>query len=343
MPDDGFIARVRAARPADVAWGVARAAVLVVTVIVALDILGVLDVFGDDQLEPKSASRLPGEYLYLDDERVDAYLGQLQGGLAPTTQRVLSLTERREAQLGVEKVVQIGGNVERSEVLEQTVSPRAADRFFELESELEARFGDADDVGERFLSILAPGNACTEIRQLKNIKEGQILRILGANLRVPTYTLALAKIAHADQFRAPDQEVVPRRRLAKLARESQPGLKRFVESLGPDPQLPFRLEIQARGGCEVFMPARYSKVIDAPSMLTGPVTIVGKVVRRLTQREATYFDVDTAVRYQRALKRSDPEVRKTLGLGEVGIREVVNSSATVRYPGLVLMPLAIYK
>jgi hypothetical protein len=32
-----------------------------------------------------------------------------------------------------------------------------------------------------------------------------------------------------------------------------------------------------------------------------------------------------------------------LGLDEVGVRNVVNSSATVHYPGLVLLPLAMYK
>ena len=339
----GFLARIRAAGPVEVAWAVVRAGVLLVTLIVALDLVGVLDVFGDQQIEPSSSSRLPGEYLYLDDERVDAYLGQLRGGLSPTEQRSVSLTEGREAQLGLEQVVQVGGKVERKEVIERTVSSRAADRFFVLESELEARFTQVDDVGLRFKSILAPGEGCKEIASLETIKEGQILRILGANLRVPTYALALAKVAHADQFLAPHQKEVPSQRLAQLARESQPGLKRLVDSLGADPQLPLRLQIKAKGGCQVFMPARYSKVIDAPSMLTGPITIVGKVVRRLTKRETNYFDVDTAVRYERALKRSAPRVRRMLGLGGVGIRDVVNSSATVHYPGLVLLPLAMYK
>ena len=91
------------------------------------------------------------------------------------------------------------------------------------------------------------------------------------------------------------------------------------------------------------MPAQYSKVIDAPSMLTGPVTIVGKIVRRLTKLEKTYVDVDTEVRWEGALKRSGPRVRRLLGLDEVGIREVIHNSATVKYPGLVLLPLAIYK
>jgi hypothetical protein len=101
------------------------------------------------------------------------------------------------------------------------------------------------------------------------------LRVTGADLRVPTYALALAKVAHADQFLHPEQDPVPS--------------------------------------------------------------------ERLTKKEKTYFDVDTAVRYARALEDSGRGVKRTLGLHELGVREVMNNSATIRYPGLVLLPLAIYK
>ena len=345
---DGFIARVRSARPVDVAKTVAWALGALVGLIVVLDLFGVLDIFGNEQIEPSPASRLPAEFLYLDDERVDAYLGQLRGGLSPTEQRSIRLTKRHQAEAGLDKVVQLGGSTEQEELINRSVETNAADRFFLLESELAARFTDVDDVRLRFKSIVAPRDACTEIRRLKEIKEGQILRVLGANLRVPTYALALAKVAHADQFRPPGQDEVMPRQLARLALEGQRGLKRLVKSksLGADPRLPFWLQIhpnRPKKGCEVFMPAQYSKVIDAPSMLTGPVTIVGKVVRRLTKLEGTYVDVDTEVRWESALRRSGPRVRRLLGLDEVGIRTVVHNSATVKYPGLVLLPLAIYK
>jgi hypothetical protein len=332
-----------AARAAHVAWRVVQAGVLLVAFIVALDILGVVDVFNGDEREPSSSSRLPGEYLYLDDERVDAYLSQLQGGLSRSERRSTTSTEEQQAQLGSGPVVQVGGKTGQQEVSERTLFTQAADRFFELEGELESRFTHAQDVDLRFMEMEAAENACGEIKRLVNIKEGQILRITGANLRVPTYALALAKVAHADQFRPPSQPPVPSKELARLALESQPGLRRFVKRLGPDPGLPFRLKIMRRPRCEVFMPARYSKVRDAPSLLTGPVTIVGKVVRRLTMKEKHYFDVDTAVRWERALEQSGRGVRRTLGIDGVGVRRVVNASAAIDWPGLVLLPLAIYK
>jgi hypothetical protein len=55
------------------------------------------------------------------------------------------------------------------------------------------------------------------------------------------------------------------------------------------------------------LPARYFKVFDAPSMLTGPITIVGKVVRRLTRMERTYFHVDTAGTCTQTVRRTTPE------------------------------------
>lgn len=338
--EGGLIARLRALRPRDVLYG----AITLLALIVLLDVVGVLDVFGDEGLEPTPAARLPGEYLYLDDERVDAYLGQLRGGLSPTEQRSISLTQNREAQLGVEQVVQVGGNIERKEVIERTVSSQAADRFYILETELAARFADPEAVGPQFRRLEAKPPGCAEITRLETIKEGQILRITGAQLLVPTYALALARVAHADQFLAPYQEPLSPVRLSRFAGESQPALRELVDRLGPDPRVPFRLRIRRRQGpCQVFMPVRYSKLIDAPSLLTGPMTVVGKVVRRLTKIEPEYFDVDTAVRYTRALHEAPPDVKRALGLDTVSIREVVNSSATVTYPGLVVLPLAMYK
>jgi hypothetical protein len=224
-------------------------------VIVVLDLASVLDVFGDEQIEPSAGSRVPGEFLYLDDERVDAYLGQLQGGLSSTEQRSISLTERHEAQAGFDPVVQVGGGSEQKEVINRTVEPNAADRFFLLQSELEARFTQADERGPRFMEIKAADDACPEMKSLKNLKEGQILRILGANLLVPTYALALAKLAHADQFRADGQKKVLPERLAQLAPAAQRGLQQLVKRLRADPRLPFWLKLHPNSRRKA---ARYS-------------------------------------------------------------------------------------
>jgi hypothetical protein len=310
-----------------------------------LDFFGIVEGFGDEAepvaAGPPTGHRLPGEHLYLDDERVDAYLGQLRGGLADTEQQSVSVKRTRNAQLALQQVVQVGASVEDQQVVERTVTSRAADRFYILEAELMARFGDSEYAGLRFRRVRANAQGCRQIKRGTVVRPGQIIRMTGAHLRVPTYALALAKVAHAAQFRASHQtEGVEPEELSELAESRQRSLGRFVEGFGSDPRLPFRLII---GDCTVFLPARYSKLVDAPSLLTGQITVVGKVVRTLTGEGKTYFDVETAARYGRAVQDAHPQIQEVLRVSGASARDVVNESARVAAPALVVVPLAIYK
>ena len=77
-------------------------------------------------------------------------------------------------------------------------------------------------------------------------------------------------------------------RAAVSARRRQPARPQAIRGEPRSrPEGAVRLKIKGTAGpCHVFMPARYSKLIDAPSLLTGPMTVVGKVVRRLTEDRA---------------------------------------------------------
>jgi hypothetical protein len=324
---------------------VVKGAVLFATGVVLLELAGVIDVLDEDQGAPLQAQRLPAEFLYLDDERVDAYLGQLRGGLAPSERQSLSVSRSRNAELALQQVVQVGGSVTEEQVVERTVSSRAADRFYILESELSARFGRADKPGLRFRNVEANHLGCRAITR-GAFRPGQIVRLLGAQLRVPTYAGALAKVAHASQFLAPAQspEDVTPERLSRFAEREQPALRRFVRSFGTDPRLPFRVEVSRRGSaCTFFIPARYSKLVEAPSLLTGSVTVVGKIVRLVLGEEKDYFDVEAAARYGRAVRQADRAVQQALGVAGPQAGEVVDASARVGSPALVVLPIAIYK
>ncbi len=324
--------------------GLALAAIVIF--LFFLDFFGIFEGFGEED-EPESlvtpaGHRLPGEHLYLDDERVDAYLGQLRGGLAPSERQQVSVTRSRNAELALQQVVQVGASVEEQQLVERTVSSRAADRFYLLEAELMSRFGQSEHVGFRYRRVRANAEGCRQIRRGAVIRPGQIIRITGAHLRVPTYALALAKVAHAAQFLASHQaDRVSPEALSQLAELRQASLQRFVAGFGTDPRLPFRLEVGSN--CAIFLPARYSKLVDAPSLLTGQVTVVGKVVRTLAGEGKTYFDVETAARYGRAVQDADPAIQHVLGFAGADSREVVNESARVGAPALVVLPLAIYK
>jgi hypothetical protein len=335
----------RAGRLQTVVDWVPRLAVVFIAAVVLLQLIGVIDILDEDEagpVAPATGHRLPGEHLYLDDERVDAYLSQLRGGLAPSERQQVSVTRSRNAQLALQQVVQVGASVEEQQLVERTVSSRAADRFYLLEAELMARFGESERAGLRFGRVRANVGGCRQIRR-DLVRPGQIIRITGAHLRVPTYALALGKVAHAAQFLASHQppEGVSPEGLSRLAGRRPQSLGRFVDDFGPDPRLPFRLIVGRT--CTVFLPARYAKLVDAPSLLTGQVTVVGKVVRTLTGEGRTYFDVETAARYGRAVQEADREILGVLGLGGADARELVNESARVAAPALVVLPLAIYK
>src|SRR4051794_9539824 len=88
------------------------------TVLVFLDLLGVANIFGDGPGATQERSGgLPGEYLYLDDERVDAYLGQLRTGIAPSRTRSTTTTGKRESKLGASDVAQIGASFEQQQTI----------------------------------------------------------------------------------------------------------------------------------------------------------------------------------------------------------------------------------
>jgi hypothetical protein len=324
--------------------GLALAAIVIF--LFFLDFFGIFEGFGEED-EPESlvtpaGHRLPGEHLYLDDERVDAYLGQLRGGLAASERQQVSVSRSRNAELALQQVVQVGASIEEQQLVERTVSSRAADRFYLLEAELMSRFGQSENVGFRFRRVRSNTEGCRQIKRDVVIKPGQIIRITGAHLRVPTYALALAKVAHAAQFLASHQgDRVSPEALSKLAEERQGSLQGFVKDFGTDPRLPFRIEVGS--DCTIFLPARYSKLVDAPSLLTGHVTVVGKVVRTIARERKPYFDVETAARYGRAVQDADPAVQRVLGLDGADAREFVNESARVGSPALVVLPLGIYK
>jgi hypothetical protein len=97
----------------------AGVAVAAATAIVLVDFFG-LDPFDNEG----RATRLPAEYLYLDDERVDAYLGQLHGGVALSEQRSRSVTRSRQARASASQVVQVGGSVQQQEASSRRCRPR---------------------------------------------------------------------------------------------------------------------------------------------------------------------------------------------------------------------------
>lgn len=299
----------------------------------------------------RAAAIVPGEYLYLDSDRVDAYLGQMEGGLSPSEERSSTTTAKAEASLNTGGVA-AGASHQQDLFVKRVVTPTATDRFVRLYERLRRDFGEQ-------LHEFRPTGPHDELLHADDgVEEGDFVRIRDARLLAPTYVLPLPKLAHAATLLEGDQQEVLRRDVARLAVNRRRETTAYLERLGKDPRVPLvvkALETNDRGERQFtfFVPVRYSKLADSPVLMSGNVTIVGKVVRRVPEpvsgpvesfREDFYGDIETTTAYMPALRRASDPFLRTLQMDTPRLdpREVVLRTATVKPRGMVVIPIAIY-
>jgi hypothetical protein len=284
---------------------------------------------------PPSPDISPAEYLYLDGSRVLAYLGQVEGGLSASEKQTLGITKSVSGGVTAGSVAQLSASAQSQQTAEKTVSPKIADRTYELLRVLRAN-GDAEEecpegrLGERrpwlgtIDARLSEHNTENRIkRKLKCIGEGNFIRILNAHLYLPPYASVLKKARYALPYvgdfklrRHPAESLVPR----KLRR----ALARYRKIVGRNPRLPFVLPAVSdkRGNAPetvtFFVPVRYLDLTAEPSLLSGDVTVVGKIVRSDLRSRADvqaqgepverfapqYVDFQTIETFGRALQRA---------------------------------------
>jgi hypothetical protein len=324
---------------------------------IAASVLGVLAVgafggwlvFGEHGDETKVVP--PGEYLYLDNERVDAYLGQIEGGLSPTEERTRTTTRKAETSLKAADVASVGGSLQEDAFIKQVVTPSATDRFVSLDRNLRAKYDDT-------IHDLTPTGDFDDLMEGAGaVKEGDFVSIHDARLHLPSYVLPLPKAAYAARLVTEGQDLVDRRDVAHLLSTRREEVKLYLRRLGTDPRLPAMVFARELGDEQrtfsFLVPLRYSKLSDSPALMSGNVTIVGKVIRRVFDeprgnsesfRDRSYNDIETATGYLPALKKASNDFLEQLSLEGPGLnaRKVVNASATVSAPGLIVVPVAIF-
>jgi hypothetical protein len=288
--------------------------------------------------------RVPGEYLYLDSDRVNAYLGQLNVGLSPNEERTLTKTSAAQAQLGAGGVT-LGGSRQEQNFVRAVVTPDAADRFYDLRKRL-------DDLGD--ITHIDPSKDLA--KKLPNLEEGDFVEFARAHLLVPPYASVLPKANYAPQIGHPQVKphllapVLPTER-ARL--QAYFDLLSFPHGKGTvtgriaanDFRIPFLVEDRTHS-TKVFIPMRNSKLALEPGLMSGDVKILAKVTRVLTTKNDNYFDVQTVISFGHALQQADPLVLRRLHIRRRGKRSaqaVVTNSATLTGPALVAVPIAAYK
>jgi hypothetical protein len=291
----------------------------------------------------------PGEYVYLDNDRVRAYLGQLDGGLSANEER--SVTESRKLEGGVNVPrVSVSGSTERDTYVKRVVTPDDADRFYMLRNDLDSH---------GWLKRLNAERPAEVMRDVATLRAGDFVQIDGARLRIPSFAAVFAKANYASQMVAPGQRRVPQRLLGPISSTTRGALADYIHHVGRDPRLPFRMTIGIGGGSHVrvLMPLRASRLGYQPGIASGVVHVIAKVIRNLpappgdVTREArlksAYLDFDTFTSFGRALQQADPAVMQRLDIvpGDPtrGIRAVVSRAARVTGPGLVLLTIAVYQ
>lgn len=339
---DGPRQKTRTSRRLRVLLAVGGGALVLLVLAVLLGLPGG-DPFGDDG-EPL----VPAEYIYLDNHRVDAYLGQLDNGSADEERRSATLSRRAEAKAHGGQVLEVGGSLQEDQFVERVVTRTAADRVFELRKRLR------DDYGRRALDLASPGDR----DELAKLRAGAFVELENARLQVPTYALPLPKLAYARRAYAPEQAPVKRLALTNLLARHADAVNRYLRGLGSDPRIPAVVRTaappatQLPGAAEkftIFVPLRYSKLSDAPGLMAGRVTIFGKVISRVDvlKRSAergggrfSYFDVETELTFGRALRRAPRGVRDALEITRP--MDTIRQTALAPAPGLVVVPLAVF-
>jgi len=307
---------------------------------------------------PPSADLLPGDYLYLDDERVDAYLGQLELGRYANETRSSTTTRKRQASVDAKGVIQVGATGEEQESVQRVATATATDRFYRFLGRLTSQFSGALNLGEDgYLTLDLSGPYEELLEGAKATDEGLFVRLDNARLKVPAYARAFPRLLYARQSTREGTPRIKASTLTRLVAQQRTSLNRYLRRVGSDalvPAVAYVPDPGGDGGYTFFVPLRYSKLVDSPSLLSGRVTVVGKVVRQVqlpddpaspARYDDYYFDPQLALTYRRALAGIPRPVRIALGIPRSRRRQrtIVSETVSVRPPGMLVQPVAIFK
>jgi hypothetical protein len=331
----------------------------------------------NDQQEHKTpaADTPPGEFLYLDRARVLSYLGQLVEGLPTSEKRTLAESADLTAEVKAGPAT-AGGARKQSQTTEAQVAPTVADRFYLLLRLL--RDGKSSIEGHHprkwLIEVETETPDSTSVYSSAcQLQEGDFVRIHEAHLTLSPYAAVLPKATYAVLNRKAlnGQVAKPNQQLRQpFTRRQKRAVNRYLRLLGRDPRLPFVVRTLSRdpghgrfGGVTFFIPARYRSLRSEPSLISGSLTIVGKVVYRnlarpvdednntrtscgrpVDSRVARYYrDRQTVATFVPALNVAPDFVFQNLNFQIGTIAEQVAANMTVEAPVVVVIPIAIYQ
>lgn len=306
----------------------------------------------------------PPDYVYLDNARVVLYLGQIEGGLAGSEKLTEELTQNRNATVAASGL-QLGGSSGQSSSVERVVTPTATARFYRLLDRLQAHgYLHTIDAATRTKLL---------VRAFAAVREGTFVRLRNCRLRIPPYVqfgqLLRASRGRMSPFDAVLDAGATRSVLAEqvlmLARAQSGRIKtlvgggaplilaadqrrlaaaapRLVQVVRPNARVPMSCAGTANPpprGLDLLIPIRLGELSPEQSLLAGPVTVVGKMVRAVRRPDDAYVDSASLALFNgpvEAVNASLPGADPVLFGG-------LDADVTVLSPGAVVLPIAIYK
>ena len=345
-----------------------RALPFVSAALVGAAVLGLgLVLFGGDGGGPAAAlgedpGIPPPDYAYLDSGRVVLYLGQIEGGLSKSETQRAEVTRSRNAGGGAGGL-EVGASAGSASSVERVVTPTTTAQFYRLLDRLRSR--------GYLRTVDAAASKDSLRRAFAAIPEGTFVQLRNCRLRLPTYVqlelLLRTSRGHLSAFDAYTQAGSGMPALAYSAAEVAkaedrrikslvgtavaalaPGVERrldaaahqLVRAAGPDPRVPLSTCTGAASvrprGVDLLVPIQLRQLSSEQSLLAGPVTVVGKVVRAV--RVGVYVDEAPLARFSSPVAAVDQVLE-----GSSELQGELAADVTVLSPGAVILPIAIYK
>ena len=311
----------------------------------------------------------PPAYAYLDNASVALYLGQLEGGIAKSEQLTQQLTRGKTAGLSAGGL-SLGGSNGSSSQAERVVTPTATARFYQL-LDLLGQDGYLHTVNEH-------GSLAEIRRAFAGIAEGSFVKLTGCTLVLPSYvqleqlsraskgtlsplSLLLAatgststsgsNVTTYDEITAAKMNAGYIHRAtgspevtesAQAERALGRAIRNLDKAVGTNPRVPLSScngtnSLRPRG-VDLLIPIRLANLTSERSLLAGPVTVVGKLVRAVRKPGQEYVDDASVATFTGPLEKVDESQPDG---GQLGAE--LTADAVVLAPGAVILPVAIYK
>lgn len=317
--------------------------------------------------EPNFPPGGPAEFLYLDAERVNAYLAQVNGGSFDAETVTRKLAGNLSAKVAIPGAGEGGGTQSKETSVQREVRPTDASSFFALRNGVDEQ-GWLNEIGLRYFGEYF-GKPDESLEQNDLLDQGDFVTFETTALLSPRYLNAYLAVRNDRTIAAifPDSE--------KRRQEA----KDFSTAVGPNPRVVFALQPKEWVGSHVetkpfvyLLPMDASRLTAERSLLKyggGRFTVVGKLVRTFPEKKhdpsPAYIDSATRETWEQPLRkaplellcRTDPfcidEVRKKDLTGEARQRAAeraqhnaltaLETQTQIEKQGAVILPIAIYK